>query len=169
MYNNYTPYNFNNPYAYSFTPYYNQFAQHQVQPQAQSQQQSSAQQQSAMTTNTNKIFVAGLDDVKNRNLPFNSDVIFLDNDKPILYQKTVDSKGQFEVKAFDITPHNNIEDTKETGKVDLSNYVPRSDFEALQGRIKGLEDKLSKLSLQAEVNSLPFSTKNKEKASGGNE
>lgn len=49
MYNNYTPYNFNNPYAYSFTPYYNQFAQHQVQPQAQSQQQSSAQQQSAIT------------------------------------------------------------------------------------------------------------------------
>lgn len=168
MYNSYNPYNFSNPYGYTYTPYYNQFTQPQPQPQMQ-QQNTQQQAQPTTNTNTNKIFVSGIDDVKNKSLPFNSDVIFLDNDKPILYQKTVDSKGQFEVKAFDITPHNNIEDTKETGKVDLSNYVPRSDFEALQGRIKGLEDKLSKLSLQAEVNSLPFSTKNKEKASGGNE
>lgn len=168
MYNNYTPYNFNNPYAYSFTPYYNQFAQHQVQPQAQSQQQSSAQQQSAMTTNTNKIFVAGLDDVKNRNLPFNSDVIFLDNDKPILYQKTVDSKGQFEVKAFEINEIK-TQDSQKQPDTNLSNYVTLTEFEALKGQIDELKNKITKMSVQSELNALTSTAKTKEKSEVNNE
>ena len=54
----------------------------------------------ASMTNTNKIYVNGEDDARNRWLPPNSDYIFLDNDKAIIYQKIVDSKGQFEIKAF---------------------------------------------------------------------
>ena len=61
--------------------------------------------QQAPSMNTNKIFVNGIDDVRSRIVPPNSDFMFLDNDKPLIYQKIVDAKGQFEVKVFDIVPH----------------------------------------------------------------
>ena len=39
-------------------------------------------------SNTNKLYVNGIEDVRLRNLPNNSDYIFLDNDKPLIYRKT---------------------------------------------------------------------------------
>lgn len=154
--NNFVPnFNFggyNQPYnMYPFNNNYNAFQQMQ---QNQQMQQTQTQQQPTSPTNTNKIFVNGIEDVKNRQLPFNSDFVFLDNDKPVIYQKTVDSKGQFEVKAFDIVPKSTQNDTKEKEQVDLSNYVLRSDFDKLQGQIKGLEDKLSKMSITKQIESI---------------
>ena len=95
------------------------------------------------STNTNKIFVNGIDDVRSRILPPNSDYTFLDNDKPILYQKVVDAKGQFEVKVFDIVPH---KDTPvETPTVDLSKYVLRTDFENVLIELTAIKEQLNKL------------------------
>ena len=124
MFNNYQPYGFNpmqninQPYANQFNPYMQQAQQNQPQ----------------TNTSTNKIFVASIDDVKNRQLPFNSDFIFLDNEKPILYQKTVDSKGQFEIKEFSITP---LEIKENPDK-----YVLKSDFERLESELKELQNKI---------------------------
>ena len=97
-------------------------------------------QQVSTQTNTNKIYVGGIDDVRARFFPPNSDYIFLDNDKPILYQKVVDSKGQFEVKAFTIVPFSAQE--SET-QVDMSKYITVEQFDELRQEISALKEKLA--------------------------
>lgn len=101
--------------------------------------------QPPQAVNTNKTYVSGIEDVRLRPLPPNSEFIFLDNEKSILYQKKVDSNGQFEVKAYEITEYN--ADTAQIAQpqVDLSGYVPRTEFEALQREIKALSDKISNI------------------------
>ena len=93
-------------------------------------------------TNTNKIYVSGIEDVRQRNLPFNSDIIFLDNDKPILYQKIVDSKGQFEVKAFTIVPYSAQDSEKTSQSMDLSMYAKTTDLEQIRAELKAIKDKI---------------------------
>lgn len=101
-----------------------------------------AQPQMPQQTNTNKIYVSGIEDVRQRQLPNGSDVIFLDNDKPILYQKIVDGKGQFEVKAFNITPYSPVEAEKQGGAIDLSNYVKTTDLEPIKAELEDIKNKL---------------------------
>ena len=112
-----------------------QYAQPYTQPQQPQVQQA--------PTNTNKIYVVGIEDVRARALPQNSDFIFLDNDKPILYQKVVDSKGQFEVKAFTITPYSPQEQPKSEGTIDLSNYVKLNDLEPIKAELNAIKEKLA--------------------------
>lgn len=83
-------------------------------------------QQSA--TNTNKIYATGIEDVRSRQLPPNSDFIFLDNDKPLIYRKTTDSTGKMDIQVFKITPY----EEKEASTVDLSAFVSIKDFERLE-------------------------------------
>ena len=93
-------------------------------------------------SNTNKIYVSGIDDVKKAMLPAGSDYIFLDNDKPILYQKIVSPNGQFEVKTFTISPYEQKETTKEQNSIDLSEYVKTSEFEQIKAELNELKNKL---------------------------
>lgn len=92
--------------------------------------------------NTNKIYVSSVEEVKAKSLPAGSDYIFLDNDKPILYQKIVSPNGQFEVKAFTISPYEPQEKPKAESSVDLSGYVKTADFDALKAEIATLKNKL---------------------------
>lgn len=101
--------------------------------------------QPPQAVNTNKTYVSGIEDVRLRPLPPNSEFIFLDNEKSILYQKKVDSNGQFEVKAYEITEYNADTTPIAQPQVDLSGYVPRTEFEALQREIKALSDKISNI------------------------
>ena len=78
--------------------------------------------------------------MRNRSLPQNSDFIFLDNDKPLLYQKVVDSKGQFEVKVYDIVPHQ--EEAVQNTAIDLSQYVLATDFEKLVAELNAIKIQL---------------------------
>lgn len=146
--------NYQNPYAYPASqnfgygnPYYNGYAQQQSQQQLQPQQNYSA-------TNTNKIYVSGIDDVKKRELPPNSDVLFIDNDKDIIYEKIVDSKGQFEIKMFDLGVHKPEDAKEEVPSIDLSGYVKTTDLEPLQREIKGLKEQVIKLNIQNEMSSI---------------
>lgn len=122
------------PYGYSFNP-------QPYQPQA-----------AQPTINTNKTYVSGIEDVRLYRLPPNSEYIFLDNDKSILYQKKVDASGQFEVKAYEITECNANTATVAQSPIDLSNYVPRNEFTALQDEIKALNEKMSKLTVRSVPN-----------------
>lgn len=147
-----------NPYAYGYqnpSAYNSMYSQYQ-QPQQQTQQaqQPQVQPQPQSATNTNKIYVSGIDDVKGRFLTPNSDVLFIDNDKPLLYQKVVDSKGQFEIKVFDITPHIDSQEEKKDDSINLSNYVLKADLEPLQAEIKALNDKISKINLQKQIDNI---------------
>ena len=164
MYNPYQPFNYGGIYIpnYNFQNPYQQFNPSLTQQNQQQTQQSSA-------TNTNKIFVSGIDDVKSKPLSANSDFIFLDNDKPILYQKTVDSKGQFEVKAFEINEIKAQDRQKQPDTINLSNYVTLTEFEALKGQIDELKNKITKMSVQSELNALTSTAKTKEKSEVNNE
>ena len=108
-------------------------------PQMQSQQQPAQM-------NTNKIYVTGIDDAKARQLPPNSDFIFLDNDKPLLYRKTVDATGKMEIKAFKISEYTETE-AAPAPAVDMSQFVSVEEFKDVQtemNRIKKTIDTLLK-------------------------
>lgn len=124
-------FDYNNPYSGMQMPMNNFGYPNNFQPRQTQQFQMPMQ-------NTNKIFVSGIDEVKMRMLSPNSDFIFLDNEKSILYQKTVDSSGHFEVKAFDIVEHK-----ESTGHMESLEYVSKKDFEDLKSEFKALYDKVN--------------------------
>ena len=105
-------------------------------------------QQQLAQMNTNKIYVTGIDDAKARQLPPNSDFIFLDNDKPLLYRKTVDATGKMEIKAFKISEYTETEAAPASAPaVDMSQFVSVEEFKTVQtemGRIKRTIDSLLK-------------------------
>lgn len=85
----------NNGYSfqpYSYTGYQNPYVQTTPQPQQ-------------MPVNTNKMYANGIEDVRCRQLPANSDYLFLDNDKPIVYRKTTDATGKMDIQMFKIVPY----------------------------------------------------------------
>lgn len=86
---------------------------------------------SNMPPQTNIIYVNGIEDVKNRPLPPNSNYSFMDNDNPILYRKTVDAQGKMTVEVFDIVPH------KEK-PVEHPDYALKSDILNLQKELAKL-------------------------------
>ena len=120
------PYGYGTPFGY-IPPTYNNY-----------NQPNQNNTPTSHATNTNKIFVNGIEDVRSRSLPPNSDYAFLDNDKPILYQKVVDSKGQFDVKVYDIVPHKDEAPAP-------SKYVLRADFDLLADELALLKDQIAKL------------------------
>lgn len=95
----------------------------------------------SLPTNTNKIYVNGLEDVRNRPLQANSDFIFLDNDKPLIYQKIVDSKGQFEVKTFQIQEILPQASTKQEALNNLPTYVEKKEFDKLLSEFESFRSK----------------------------
>lgn len=94
----------------------------------------SAPQQTPNTSPlTNKIYVTGIDGARQYQLPNGSDYVFLDNDKAMIYRKTVDATGKMDVQAFDITPHS------EPSQSTQSEYALKSDLDALRKEIASLK------------------------------
>lgn len=107
-------------------------------PQTQPQQQQPAQ------VNTNKIYVTGIEGAKAKQLPPNSDFIFLDNDKPLLYRKTVDATGKMEIKAFKISEYTETE-AAPAPTVDLSQFVSVDEFKGVQSEITRIKQNIDRL------------------------
>lgn len=78
--------------------------------------------------NTNKVYVSGMEDAKQRYLAPNSDYIFLDNDKPLLYRKVVDGTGKMEIQAFEIVPYTTKQE-ETSQNIDTSKFVSAKEFE----------------------------------------
>ena len=93
-------------------------------------------------TNTNKIFVSGIEDVKNRILAPNSDYLFVDNDKDLLYQKKTTADGRYEIKTFAITEYKPENSNESNSSVDLSAYVKKDDFDLLSLQLKAIKQEL---------------------------
>lgn len=134
---NQTPYS--TPYG-GFSPMPNTYpAQQQFAPQTPNY---APQTQSAQQMNTNKIYVTGIEDAKTRQLPANSDYIFLDNDKPLLYRKTVDATGKMEIKAFKISEYTETETEAAPAPapaVDMSQFVSVDEFKGMQNEMKRIK------------------------------
>lgn len=92
--------------------------------------------------NTNKIYATSIEDVRSRQLPANSDFIFLDNDKPIIYRKTTDATGKMDIQVFKITPYQ--EEEKAQPVIDTSNFVSIVAFRKLEERFEELKQSLNK-------------------------
>lgn len=101
--------------------------------------------------NTNIIYVNGIDDAKNRQQPTNSVYMYRDNEKQMIYEKTVDSKGQFEVKTYTLTATNAPQSQIPAEPIDLSPYAKKSDIEAIKGEIDGVKENLKKVILAGEL------------------
>lgn len=86
---------------------------------------------------SNIVYVNGIDDVKNRPLPPNSNYAFMDNDNPILYRKTVDAQGRMAVEVFDIVPHTET-------PVEQPDYALKSDILMLQKELAKLRMEVTK-------------------------
>lgn len=152
-------FNYNNQYHYGSMPMGSQNYGYPTSPYQNyaNNNQGVGQQQfnnSNTTTNTNKIFVSGIEDARRQVLPPNSDYFFLDNDEPYLYQKIVDGKGQFEIKKFKISPESDLNDTKSVDPKTLSNFALKTDLDPLQAEIKAINDKLTKLSVQKQIDNI---------------
>lgn len=121
--------------------------------------------QIATSTNTNKIYVSGIDEVKSRILPPDSDMIFIDNERDILYEKVVDSTGKFQIKMLDIVEHKDPEKSDKVADDKLSEYATKSDLEPFnalktqyndrlieqENTIKALRDELKTMSEKVEA------------------
>ena len=151
MYNPYgnmyqTPYNA--PYSGYMQPQGSYTGQAPFAPQNGNYAPQTQPQQQPAQMNTNKIYVTGIDDARARQLPPNSDYIFLDNDKPLLYRKTVDATGKMEIKAFKISEYTETEAAPAPAPaVDMSQFVSVEEFKSVQtemGRIKRTIDGLLK-------------------------
>lgn len=143
-------------YGYTPSPYYAnpyQQAQQTQQTQTQNQQQTQNTVQQPLT-NTNEIFVSGIDDVRTRPTPINSSYMFLDNDKALLYEKIVDGKGKYEIKTYEINEINGQEATKDTSPINSSDFAKTTDLEALKTEIQGIKDKIAKLSIQKQIDDI---------------
>ena len=99
-------------------------------------------------TNTNKIFVNGIEDVKGRYLPPNSNVLFLDNEKPVIYEKIVDGTGRYDVKVYEFKEKQDENGQKVQDSTNLSNYVKTTDLDPIKSKIQDIETKLSKMTAQ---------------------
>lgn len=120
------------PYGYPMNNVPNYIQQPQVMPQ---------QNQS----NSNMVFVSGLEDVKKRFQSPNSEMYYADNDKPLIYKKVVYPNGQFDIKAFTITEYKGTEEQNSNNSIDLSGYVKTTDLQAIQGKLNSLEEQINKL------------------------
>lgn len=130
----------NNPYGspyYVGASYYSQggYSSPMYQP------QNGMQQPSVQNTNTNKLYTTGIDDVKARQLPPNSDFIFLDNDKPLIYRKTTDATGRMDIQVFEIKPFQ-PEQSKPEQPIDLSQFALKKDIEGLKNEIEQMRESM---------------------------
>ena len=141
-----TPYSV--PYSGFMQPQGNYTGQAPFAPQNGNYAPQTPSQQQPPQMNTNKIYVTGIDDARARQLPPNSDFIFLDNDKPLLYRKTVDATGKMEIKPFKISEYTETEAAPASAPaVDMSQFVSVEEFKGVQaemGRIKRTIDGLLK-------------------------
>lgn len=157
-YNGYGGYS-NNPLIYgaqhqsyqTFSPY-QQSVQPQMQQQAQQPVQASQQPVQQQTpTRSNKVFVTSIEDATGRYADPNTEIIYLHQDKPFIFEVFTDWQGKKTVKTYrfeECTVEEMQDETKGIAKKDLENFVTKNDLtefkkslitsedlEALEGRI----------------------------------
>jgi hypothetical protein len=109
------------------------------------QQQIQPQQQSS---NMSFIKVANLQQAKEWVVQNNQEVWMQDSSEPYLYYKSVDNLGSanFRILKVDDVTEQMLNGTKQQNikqEIDLSQYVPISNFNELQNQVKGLNDRLN--------------------------
>lgn len=121
---------------------------------AQNQQQNSWNQQNAQTQNTqplaqpvqnvNWVYVSGIDGAKNQIVQPGQTVWMMDNNDPYFYVKAVDGVGSSSLRIFQFSEAQEVEQEQPTQQIDLSDFVPRGEFDALKAQVEQLTTKQAK-------------------------
>lgn len=140
MYNGYGMYNSmptaTQPYGYPFNNLNNYLPQ----------QASTAQQnQLFQNQNTNMIFVSGIEDVKQRTQMPSTTMMYVDNDKPLVYKKTIDNKGHYTIEEFDIIPKSPDVEKKKQETINLSGYVKIDQIEGILKELEGVKNEIREI------------------------
>lgn len=100
--------------------------------------------QSQPMQNVNWVYVSGVDGAENQIVQPGQTVWMMDNNNPYMYAKAVDKFGTPEFHAFFVKEvskeeiNQQIAKTKTQTQIDLSDYVPRGEFDALKEQVKQL-------------------------------
>lgn len=98
-------------------------------------------QSNIQPTNTNKLYATSIEDVRARQLPPNSDYIFLDNDRPLVYRKTTDATGKMDIQVFEIKPYQPEQSTP-APSVDWSQFALKTEIETLKTEVEQLRESM---------------------------
>lgn len=125
-----------NPQAVASQPNSTQTAQQAVQVQSQPVQ-------AQTPTRSNKVFVASIDDATNRYADPNTEIIYLHQDKPFIFEVFTDWQGKKTVKTYrfeECTVEEMQDETRGIVKNDLENFAKKDDLMALRKEMVTKED-----------------------------
>lgn len=86
---------------------------------------------------TNKIFVTSLEEALSRFSEPNSEIVYLHQDQPLLFEIKTDTQGRKVYKTYQLADYAAPQAQGEA-KQDLSSYVTREEFEAFKAKIEAL-------------------------------
>ena len=92
------------------------------------------------SSNVNWIYVNGYDGAKANIVQPGQTAWMMDNNDPIFYVKSVDTMGSATLKSFGFSEINPVNSTPAPTAPDLSNYVQKTDMDAVVERLKAVED-----------------------------
>lgn len=147
---------FNAPYGYNTMPTATQPYGYSMNVGMQNYNQ--PQQQPQQNTSTNMIFVSGYQDVVDRYQMPNTSVMYKHNDKPIIYIKSLDNKGHFEIKEYEMLKKTHDNGTKDVPSIDLSCYAQKSDLDGIMDEIRVLKEQIAKYKQGGSTNGTTNST-----------
>lgn len=103
------------------------------------QQNTQAAQQQSSGQNVNWIYVSGVDGAKNQIVQPGQTAWMMDNNDPYFYVKEVDSVGSSTFRIFQFAEVQDVVTEQTTQpQIDLSQYVQRSEFDALKAQFEQL-------------------------------
>lgn len=100
-------------------------------------QQSAQQPPQSNTQNVNWIYVSGVDGAKNQIVQPGQTTWMMDNNEPYFYVKSVDGVGSSTFRIFQFAEVQDVapEQTSQP-QIDMSQYVQRSEFDALKAQLE---------------------------------
>lgn len=118
----------------------------QSQQMAQPQPQTIQQGYVTPPPSSNKILAISLEDALSKSNDPNTITIYIDQDKPLLYEIEVDLQGRKTYQIYDISLHKAEEKTKEAeNKMTTDEFVPMATFSALHAQFLNLQDRFNTL------------------------
>lgn len=103
---------------------------------AQQPQMPSQQPLPLVPPKTNKILVTSLMDAMSRTAELNTEILYIDQDNPFIYQVTIDMQGRKSYKTFEIKEVNEQNQTQMGApNIDLAAYATKDDLKALEDKL----------------------------------
>lgn len=130
--------------GYGQTPYggYNISPTPFQQPPVQPPMQPPVQSPTPPPPKTNKIFVTSLEEALSRFSEPNSEIIYLHQDQPLLFEIKTDAQGRKGYKTYQLADY--AAPQAQQPKQDLSAYVTREEFEAFKVKMEEITNKPEK-------------------------